>query len=236
MKNFFLFFLICFSLSAFAQKTKTQKFVKLYMNGNYGSSSTEEILEDVFQITFKNQTNIEVGRFSPAIAFSKGHYYVEAEVSRLLFTGRDDIEVFEFIGQDIRETVGGEFKTNFDISLRGEVGVDLFPSNDFIRPVLSIGIQPYISAYQINPKTSQTPPTSGTIGGTDFQVIHHMQFFVKKKVFVDISANCSVLNIGKSFNRVKDPGLTFDEQVEENFYSKFFSKRYGLRLGIGYQL
>ena len=213
MKNFFLFLLIFLSLSAFAQKTKTQKFIKLYLNANYGSSSTEEILEDVFQINFERQTEIEIGQFSPAISFSKGHYYVESEVSKLLFGLRDDIRIVEFIGQDIRETVAGEFKIDFDISLRSEVGIDLFPKSDFVRPVLSVGIQPYISAYRINPKTSQTPPTSGTIGGTDFQLIHHMQFFIKKKVFVDISANCSVLNIGKSFSRVSDPGLSFEEQV-----------------------
>jgi len=140
------------------------------------------------------------------------------------------------LGLDIFEITSGELKTNLEIALRAEAGVDLFPTSTLIRSILSIGIQPYISAVRINPKTSQSPPIYSTIGGTDVQFIPRFQLFSDKKLFIDFNLIFSIVDFGYSFYRIRDPGLTIEEQTESAFYSRFFSKQFGARLGVGYQL
>ncbi len=46
----------------------------------------------------------------------------------------------------------------------------------------------------------------------------------------------SIVNFGQSYYRVADPGLTIEEQIDSAFYTRFFSERFGARLGVGYRL
>ena len=126
MKNGLL--LICFCLSfsiAFAQKSSVKKSLKIYYNASYDDQLTIRDFPDIFQVERTTESNLNIGHFSPAISFAKGKYYVEAELSKLLFGLKDDVVIHEFIGQDIFEITSGELKTNLDIALRVEAGVCL---------------------------------------------------------------------------------------------------------------
>ncbi len=237
MKNGLLLICLCLSYSTiFAQKSNIKKSLKTYLNASYDSEVTVQNFPGIFQIKMTTESNLAIGNFSPAISFFKGKYYVEAEVSKLLFGIKDDVVIVEFIGQDILEIIGGERRTSFDFAFRTEAGIDLFYKSTLIRPILGFGIQPYISTAQIKPKTSQSPPIYTTIGGTDLQFIPRFQFFSDKKLFVDFNMIFSVFNFGKTYYRRADPGLTIDEQIDSAFYSNFFSERFGARLGVGYRI
>lgn len=237
MKNGLLLICLCLSfLSVSAQKSKVRKSLKVYLNASYDSQVTVQNFSDFFQIKTTTESNLTIGNFSPAISFLKGKYYVEAEVSKLLFGMKDDVVTVEFVGQDILEIIAGERKTSFDFAFRTEAGIDLFSKSTLIRPILGFGIQPYISAGQIKPKTSQSPPIYTRIGGADLQLIPRFQFFSNKKLFMDFNMIFSIVNFGKSYYRRADPGLTIEEQIDSAFYSRFFSERFGARLGVGYRL
>ncbi len=151
MKNRLLLICFCLSCSAVsAQKSNVKRYLKTYFNASYNSQVAVQDFSDIFQIKTTTESNLTIGNFSPAISFLKGKYYVEAEVSRLLFGIKDDIVIVEFVGQDIFDPTEGELKTSFDIALRVEAGIDLFPESTLIRPILSIGVQPYVSTSQVN--------------------------------------------------------------------------------------
>lgn len=236
MKNGLLLICLCLSFStAFAQKSKVKKSLKTYLNASYDSQVTTQDFSDLFQIKTTTESNLTIGNFSPAISFLKGKYYVEAELSKLFFGIKDDVIIVEFVGQDIFDPTEGERKTSFDIAMRAEAGIDLFPKSTLIRPILSVGIQPYISDSYVNSDNPIIYPIHQTIGGTDLQFIPRFQLFSDKKLFVDFNMIFSIANFGKSYYRVADPGLTIEEQIESEFYARFFSERFGARLGVGYQ-
>jgi len=236
MKNGLLLICFCLSLSnAFTQKSNVKKSIKIYFNAVYDNEISVRDFPDVFQAETTTKSNLTIGHFSPAISFTKGKYYVEAEMSKILFGLKDEVVIHEHIGQDIFEPVAGERKTSFDIALRAEAGVDLFPKSTLIRPILSIGFQPYISTSHINPVNSLIPSIQTIIGGTDVQFIPRFQLFTDKKLFIDFNMIFSIVNFGHSYYREEAFGL-IEEQTETAFYSRFFSKRFGARLGIGYRL
>ena len=237
MKNGLLLICFCLSFSVVSgQKSNVKRYLKTYINASYDDQIVIQDFPDIFQIKTTTESNLSVGRFSPAISFSKGKYYLEAEISKLLFGIKDDVEIVEFVGQDIFDPTEGELKTSFDIALRAETGIDLFPKSTLIRPILSVGIQPYVSTSQVNSENPLIYTIHQTIGGTDLQFIPRFQLFSDKKLFVDFNMIFSIVNFGQSYYRVADPGLTIDEQIDSTFYARFFSERFGARLGVGYRI
>lgn len=228
--------LFCNNIFSQEEATKERKWaVKAYVNGSFTSFDDIVITsEGGYVIDTYSRNEIDVGKVSPAISYTKGKLLQELELTDFSINRLKDISITDIPQQNFTLATSGAKQRQTRIGLR-------YLASGIFRPFKSkkirLGIggaaQSYFSRSKRIPVTSAEFITKYSNAGISIAAVPQIEYDFLKRFFINLSSPFELFDISLSSFNNGNPALTEPERKTKEANIDLFPRRYHLRMGLG---
>ncbi len=227
MKYYILFsaFLL-FVINSSAQRTFQ---AKVYQNTDYFKVSYYNSQTN----STTNSNNVNFSRISLAFAINTRKNFTHEfeilipELSKSIYNVKLPLN-YSFQDDEAREGTINTYSLRYELS---KVLSDPFKK---IRFNLGLGMNPYFTETEYEPKASYAYYTNTKLFGVSFNLIPRINYNITDRILIDLNIPFKLYDLQFEDTRVNNPSLPIRQQSSNEFTDVFFENAYTIRLGVSY--
>jgi hypothetical protein len=178
-----------------------------------------------------------LGNFVLALSFTNGKIYQELALSDFGFKRSvyQEIQIEPDHPYTLTSAKIGDETLSADMRILYEIGYNN-QSEKKLKPLISAGIEPFFTYFQIEPVLPTNFPVHSMRLGTTIYLIPRVIFELNSKLFIDLNVPFGIFKAYWNRELYLDPSLSLEGQRSHDLESDFLNNQYMIRLGVGLKL